>query len=86
MYSATSVSNNNQQSGSSKSGGTGMKSIRPQGMARPKEMNNANKLSIIAGTAKGKKLNSPQVYLRPMMSKVYNIIYTYKYYIYILYI
>lgn len=31
---------------------------------------NPNRLRIIAGTAKGKKINSPDVYLRPMMAKV----------------
>lgn len=31
---------------------------------------NPNKLKIIGGIAKGTKLNSPNVYLRPMMSKV----------------
>lgn len=32
--------------------------------------NNPNCLRIIAGVAKGKKINSPEVYLRPMMAKV----------------
>jgi 16S rRNA (guanine(966)-N(2))-methyltransferase RsmD len=42
----------------------------PQGQAREKEIINPNRLRIIAGTAKGKKIDSPDVYLRPMMAKV----------------
>eukprot|EP01041_Mallomonas_annulata_P013289 gene13289-28135_t len=53
-----------------RSGGSGGKRILPQGEARASELINPSRLHIIAGTAKGKKLDSPQVYLRPMMSKV----------------
>lgn len=53
-----------------KSGGSGSKRILPQGKTRAAELINPSRLQIIAGTAKGKKLDSPQVYLRPMMSKV----------------
>jgi hypothetical protein len=42
----------------------------PQGKERESEIMNPNKLRIVAGTAKGKKLESPKVYLRPMMAKV----------------
>lgn len=52
------------------SGGSGTKRIMNQGKAREKEISNPNRLRIIAGTAKGKKLDSPNVYLRPMMAKV----------------
>ena len=48
----------------------GKRVIRPQGKKRPEEMNNPNLLRIIAGSAKGKKILSPNVYLRPMMGKV----------------
>jgi hypothetical protein len=41
-----------------------------QGKEREPEILNPNRLRIIAGTAKGKKINSPDVYLRPMMAKV----------------
>lgn len=52
-------------------GGSGsQKRVRPQGDKRAKELNNPNKLRIIAGKARGKKLESPDVYLRPMMAKV----------------
>jgi 16S rRNA (guanine(966)-N(2))-methyltransferase RsmD len=44
--------------------------VRPQGISRDKELINPNRLKIIAGSAKGMKLNSPDVYLRPMMAKV----------------
>jgi len=53
-----------------RSGSSGGKQIRPQGEQRTSELINPSRLHIIAGTAKGRKLESPQVYLRPMMSKV----------------
>jgi 16S rRNA (guanine(966)-N(2))-methyltransferase RsmD len=53
-----------------KSGGSGTKKIMNQGLAREQGINNPNKLRIIAGTAKGKKIESPDMYLRPMMAKV----------------
>ena len=43
--------------------------IRNQGR-RFDDIPNANKLRIIAGSARGKRLESPDVYLRPMMGKV----------------
>ena len=52
-------------------GGSGAtKRIRPQGDKRAQEISNPNKLRIIAGKARGKKIQSPDVYLRPMMAKV----------------
>jgi 16S rRNA (guanine(966)-N(2))-methyltransferase RsmD len=47
-----------------------VKRIRPQGATRDREINNPNRLKIIGGTVKGTKLQSPDVYLRPMMAKV----------------
>lgn len=47
-----------------------VKKVRPQGEARDREIANPNRLKIIGGMAKGTKLQSPDVYLRPMMSKV----------------
>lgn len=41
-----------------------------QGKPREKEIINPNKLRILGGVAKGKKIDSPDVYLRPMMAKV----------------
>lgn len=52
------------------SGGSGRIRVRNQGAKREKEIVNPNRLRIIAGTAKGKKIDSPDVYLRPMMAKV----------------
>ena len=52
------------------SGGSGPKKILSQGQPRARQIFNPNKLKIIAGVAKGKKLESPSVYLRPMMAKV----------------
>lgn len=46
------------------------KRILPQGKPRVREIANPNKLRIIAGSARGKKIDSPDVYLRPMMAKV----------------
>jgi len=57
-------------SGFSSSGGSGKKRIMDQGKPREQEISNPNRLRIIAGTAKGKKIDSPDVYLRPMMAKV----------------
>lgn len=52
-------------------GGSGAtKRIRPQGDKRAQEISNPNKLRIIAGKARGKKIQSPDIYLRPMMAKV----------------
>lgn len=52
------------------SGGSGPKTIMPQGQPRQKAINNPSKLKIIGGVAKGRKIDSPDVYLRPMMAKV----------------
>ena len=41
-----------------------------QGKARVREIVNPNRLRITGGTARGKKIDSPDVYLRPMMAKV----------------
>ena len=59
-----------------KSGGSGTKKIMNQGLAREQGINNPNKLRIIAGTAKGKKIESPDMYLRPMMAKVREALYS----------
>lgn len=52
------------------------KRIIPQGQPRSRELNNPNKLRIIGGTARGRKIDSPNVYLRPMMSKVREAIFS----------
>ena len=48
-----------------------------QGKPREKEIINPNKLRILGGVAKGKKIDSPDVYLRPMMAKVCILKYLY---------
>ena len=52
------------------SGGSGPKRISSQGQPRAIQLLNPNRLKIVGGTAKGKKIDSPDVYLRPMMAKV----------------
>ena len=58
------------------SGGSSGKRIMNQGSAREKEIINPNRLRILGGTAKGKKIDSPDVYLRPMMGKVREALYS----------
>lgn len=58
------------------SGGSGGKRIMNQGSAREKEIINPNRLKILGGKAKGKKIDSPDVYLRPMMGKVKEALYS----------
>lgn len=52
------------------SGGSGPKRISSQGQPRAIQLLNPNRLKIVGGSAKGKKIDSPDVYLRPMMAKV----------------
>jgi 16S rRNA (guanine(966)-N(2))-methyltransferase RsmD len=47
-----------------------------QGSAREREIINPNRLRILGGSAKGKKIDSPDVYLRPMMGKVKEALYS----------
>lgn len=51
-------------------GGSANPKLRPQGRERDKGMNNPSMLRILGGSAKGRRLDSPEVYLRPMMGKV----------------
>jgi len=57
-------------------GGTANPKLRPQGKAREAGLNNPSLLKISGGTARGKRLDSPDVYLRPMMGKVREAIYS----------
>ena len=57
------------------SGGSSIPILRPQGKSRdtPRtvgHLNNPSLLKILGGSVKGRRLESPQVYLRPMMGKV----------------
>eukprot|EP00611_Tribonema_gayanum_P030383 TRINITY_DN8438_c0_g1_i2.p1 TRINITY_DN8438_c0_g1~~TRINITY_DN8438_c0_g1_i2.p1 ORF type:complete len:367 (-),score=105.06 TRINITY_DN8438_c0_g1_i2:319-1377(-) len=55
------------------SGGT--KRVRAQGSEREEGLNNAQRLRVLGGVAKGRRLESPEVYLRPMMGKVKEALY-----------
>ena len=51
-------------------GGSTSPTLRPQGKDRAEGINNPSNLKILGGTARGRRLDSPEVYLRPMMGKV----------------
>lgn len=57
-------------------GGSANPKLRPQGKAREAGLNNPSNLKIFGGTARGRRLDSPSVYLRPMMGKVREAIYS----------
>jgi 16S rRNA (guanine(966)-N(2))-methyltransferase RsmD len=57
-------------------GGSSNPRLRPQGKAREMGMNNPSMLRIAGGSARGKRLDSPNVYLRPMMGKVREAVYS----------
>jgi 16S rRNA (guanine966-N2)-methyltransferase len=57
-------------------GGSTNPKLRPQGKARDAGLNNPSNLKILGGTARGRRLDSPSVYLRPMMGKVREAVYS----------
>lgn len=57
-------------------GGSANPKLRPQGKARDAGLNNPSRLKILGGVGKGRRLDSPQVYLRPMMGKVKEAVYS----------
>lgn len=57
-------------------GGTSGPKLQAQGKARAEGLNNPSNLKILGGVAKGRKLASPDVYLRPMMGKVKEAVYS----------
>lgn len=58
-------------------GGSDAAQLRPQGQSRDTQRyNNPSNLKILGGTARGRKLESPTVYLRPMMGKVKEAVYS----------
>ena len=57
-------------------GGTGGAQLRSQGKARADGYNNPSNLKILGGVARGRRLDSPEVYLRPMMGKVKEAVYS----------
>ena len=54
----------------SSAGGSSSPKLRPQGKRRAEGLNNPSNLKILGGIARGRRLDSPEVYLRPMMGKV----------------
>ena len=61
----------------SSSGGSNSAALRPQGVNRDTERyNNPSNLRILGGSVRGRKLESPTVYLRPMMGKVKEAVYS----------
>lgn len=62
---------------SSSEGGSNSSILRPQGQTRDSERyNNPSSLRILGGSVRGRKLESPNVYLRPMMGKVKEAVYS----------
>ena len=59
-----------------KKGGSAGPQLRSQGKARADSINNPSNLKILGGIARGRKLDSPDVYLRPMMGKVKEAVYS----------
>ncbi len=57
-------------------GGSANPRLRPQGKSRDAGLNNPSMLKIFGGTARGRRLDSPNVYLRPMMGKVREAVYS----------
>jgi len=57
-------------------GGTSNPKLRPQGKARVSGLSNPSNLKILGGSARGRRLDSPDVYLRPMMGKVREAVYS----------
>ena len=51
-------------------GGSRGPQLQPQGQQRAEGLSNPSNLKISAGSARGRRLDSPEVYLRPMMGKV----------------
>lgn len=61
---------------SKRKGGSSGPKLQAQGKARADGLNNPSNLKILGGIAKGRKLESPDVYLRPMMGKVKEAVYS----------
>jgi len=57
-------------------GGSSNPKLRAQGKARQAGLNNPSMLKILGGSARGLRLDSPEVYLRPMMGKVKEAVYS----------
>eukprot|EP00571_Detonula_confervacea_P006044 CAMPEP_0172314484 /NCGR_PEP_ID=MMETSP1058-20130122/22663_1 /TAXON_ID=83371 /ORGANISM="Detonula confervacea, Strain CCMP 353" /LENGTH=388 /DNA_ID=CAMNT_0013028369 /DNA_START=22 /DNA_END=1188 /DNA_ORIENTATION=+ len=58
-------------------GGSNTAQLRPQGQSRDTQRyNNASNLRVLGGSIRGRKLESPNVYLRPMMGKVKEAVYS----------
>lgn len=58
-------------------GGTSEPKLRPQGKSlQTSNQNNPSNLKILGGSARGRHLSSPTVFLRPMMGKVREAVYS----------
>lgn len=57
-------------------GGSSGPKLRAQGKSREDGLNNPSNLKILGGVARGRRLESPEVYLRPMMGKVKEAVYS----------
>lgn len=64
------------ESSKRRGGGSGGPKLRAQGKSRADSVNNPSNLKILGGTARGRKIQSPEVYLRPMMGKVKEAVYS----------
>ena len=61
----------------SEQGGSDSAQLRPQGQSRDTQRyNNPSNLKVLGGSVRGRKLESPSVYLRPMMGKVKEAVYS----------
>lgn len=61
----------------SQQGGSNTSQLRAQGVGRDTQRyNNPSNLKILGGNVRGRKLESPNVYLRPMMGKVKEAVYS----------
>eukprot|EP00557_Chaetoceros_sp_GSL56_P006515 CAMPEP_0176506296 /NCGR_PEP_ID=MMETSP0200_2-20121128/16955_1 /TAXON_ID=947934 /ORGANISM="Chaetoceros sp., Strain GSL56" /LENGTH=308 /DNA_ID=CAMNT_0017905913 /DNA_START=254 /DNA_END=1180 /DNA_ORIENTATION=+ len=61
---------------SKRKGGSTGPELQAQGKARADGLNNPSNLKILGGISRGRKLESPDVYLRPMMGKVKEAVYS----------
>ena len=74
---SSSSSSSSDSSGQQQAGGSNSAMLRPQGQSRDAgRYNNPSNLRVLGGSVRGRKLESPNVYLRPMMGKVKEAVYS----------
>lgn len=59
-----------------KGGGSSQPQLQSQGKKRESNRNNPSNLKILGGSVRGRRLDSPEVFLRPMMGKVREAIFS----------